>query len=158
MPVIEFREGLRQHPASRRIVPAVQPDFGLCGHKGPKRALPEFLQAGGPCGGLEAFGYVPVADAGVVEAADGGNGIAGIVDLVAAFQLRQRQVQKPALVLEHHAAMLLEDLPVLPGDVKLGPHPLAHALDRGAGLVRLGADDGRAARASGCRPSRPRSG
>ena len=39
--------------------------------------------------------------------------------------------------------MLLIGLPILPRDVKRGPHALAHALDLGSRLVRLHADDGR---------------
>ena len=57
-----------------------------------------------------------LADAPVIEPAQGGNRGAGIVDLVAARQLRQRQIEEAAFILIDQPPMLLIGLPVLIGD------------------------------------------
>ncbi len=86
-----------------------------------------------------------------------GDGGAGIVDLVAARQLRQGQVEKTALILINKPAMLLIGLPVLIGDAEAALVAFRRAFDLGQRLVGLRRDDGRARPPLGCRPSRARS-
>ena len=54
----------REHAAGRRIVAAIEPQFRIApARSDQRRARPQPLHAGGPCGGLQAFGDMAVRDA-----------------------------------------------------------------------------------------------
>ena len=61
-----------------------------------------------------------VGEAERLELQGGGNGGAGIADLVVAHQRRQRQVHQPLVALIDEAAALLEGLVVLAPDDERG--------------------------------------
>ena len=102
------------------------------------RPAPSRCMRAGQVAVLQALCDMALADARIVEAAQRGDGVAGIVDLMAARQLRHRQIEQPVLVLIDEAAMLLIGLPVLVGDDAAARRiRLRDALDLGARLVRL---------------------
>src|SRR5205085_12285734 len=82
-----------------------------------------------------------IAHPAVLHSTDRRNGIAGIVDLMPAEKLRQRQIEEAVLVLEHQPAMLLVGLPVLIGDEEGGIGGLSGTFDFIAGFIGLSADD-----------------
>ncbi len=98
---------------------------------------PQPLHARRPDRRLQSLRDVRFRNARIIEQADRGNGVAGIVDLVAALQLRQGQIEQAALILKDKPAMLLKGLPVLIGDGERRAGPFGDAFDLGPRLVGL---------------------
>ena len=118
---------------------AVEPQLHLGGevHQGSNA---QALHPGGPGGA----GHGSLAGGGVkAQMAQGGNGGAGVLDLMRTGQVGQRQVQQAGFVLEHQAAILLGDVPVLTIGEQRRAHAGGLALDHGQPFVGLRANDHR---------------
>ncbi len=109
-----------------------------------ERAVVERLHARGP-----AHVEEPALDGGGIGEAEafqlqrGGDGRAGVDDLVLAHQRRQRQVHQPFRALVDQPAALLEGFVVLAPDDERGADTLSCGVDGGGGFRRLARDDGR---------------
>ncbi len=114
-------------------------------NEGPQCTWPQPLHPGRPCGGLLALRNMGIRDAAIAEQPQGGDCIARIVDLMAAAQLRQGQVEQAVLVLEDEPAVLFEGLPVLVGDGHRAAQALGRPHQNLARFIRLDSDHGRPA-------------
>src|SRR5262249_47510506 len=109
---LEITKGGRHSATAVRIVAAVEPDFASGWRKRGECTLRQKLQTRGPFraryAGLEGGG-------GNVQArcAQRRNRNAGVVELMAALQLWQPQIEKAIVVLIDQPAMFLVDVPML---------------------------------------------
>ena len=75
--------------------------------------------------------------------ARGGDGVAGIVDLMASIEPRQRQVEQTRLGLKYEAPLLLVHVEVAAGDMQGHAELLGARFDHGERLALLAADNAR---------------
>ena len=138
---VEFSKTLSECPPAGRVVAAVKPKLAIGRDERMERTRAQPLHPRRPHDCSQALRDVLVGDPMVANGADSCNGIARVVDLVAALQLRHRQVEKAVLILENHTAMLLEALPVLVGNEQRRPCLRRGLFNSFPGFIRLHADD-----------------
>ena len=125
--------------AARRVVAAIQPQLDLRGRSG-QRAMAQALHAGGP------FGLCHRSLAGGVvkpKLAQRGNRSPGVLNLVRAGQVGQRQVQQALLILIDQPTALGMGVPVLTVGHQRCTKALGAGFDHRKAIVHLRADDTR---------------
>ena len=130
-----------------RVAARASPPAGLwppssqsstCGAASVSGPVAQALHPGGPVGA----GDGGLAGVGVdAEVAQGGEGGAGVLDLVRAGEVGQRQVEQAGLVLVDHAAAFGPDVPVLAVGQQRRAEAGGAGLDHREALVGLRADD-----------------
>jgi hypothetical protein len=120
---------------------AIKPKFGIFRQEAGERACSQPLHACRPDHRLQSMLNVQFRNALIVEQADCSNSIAGIVDLMAALELRQAQIKQAIFILEDQSAMLLKGLPILVGNEDGSAGPFSDAFNFCPRFIGLHADD-----------------
>ena len=128
--------------ASRRIMPAVDPDFRAGRRQIVKFSRRKPLKPRGPDGGAYAFRNRLLRDVEAFQRPRGGDGRAGVVELMPPEQARQRQIEEAVLVLEDEPAVLLEHVPALPSGKHRGAKLARARFDHAKRRIALAGHDG----------------
>ena len=143
--VFEFRHRLRERAPGILIMAAIEPNLGAGRGERRHMALGEILQAGRPLRARQA-----VLDGGRremrLDGAQRSDRGCGVLMLMAADEMRQRQIEKAALVLEDKTAIFFPGVVVPPaGDQRRAQAP-RFAFEHREGGIFLGAHEWRARR------------
>ena len=126
--------------AAGGVVGAVEPQLRAGGQQPRQRAVVEPLHACRPAHIEKAALDGGVGDAELAQLQRGGDGGAGVDELVLSHQRRQGQIQQPFGALIHEAAALLEGLVILAPQHERRLHFAGARADSGERLLRLARD------------------
>ena len=155
--LVELGKRMRDDLSASGVVSAIEPDFGAVRHVSMERAGWEALEPRRPLRVRQPVLERAKGERVAEHDAGSGDGRAGIVDLMAAREPRQGEIDEARGGLEDEPPMLLEGVEIAAGDVQRRADLLCPSLDHVKRLMLLTADHARNAGFQNARPSRRRS-